>query len=259
MGDGVVPPCSELGQSAEHQVLAWMSQKMKRPMEYQRLLDRLGREVFDSGHGQGKAERALTHLKDQDTEFIRKVDIGTSWGLEVVEKCWCEAFSIDLFPTPRPQGGKGLSLRAKPVGEPNTSMSSGSIGTSISDRASNTNGPPSALNSVVLARDIFPQVLGGLNPLQSNWQALASQLNRWHSQGVEWVFVHRMMEEFAKHPDWCRRSKRSPWRVFLSRREELAGLIISQQRQQPYSRRFRDLRGESFWNGRPTSRAYSPA
>jgi hypothetical protein len=205
-----------------------MSLKVKKPREYQWLLDRISREVFDSGHGQGRADIALQHLKDQDTEFIRKVDFADgAWGLEVVQKCWCESFSIDLLQNPPRRLRRQARLQASPVG-----WRSQNSPTSLADRVVGEspihNGPPSAQNSTTLARDVFPQLVTE-NPFQRNWPALARNLKLWHKDGMNWDFMRWMMEEFAKHPEWCRRAKTPPWRVFLARKQELVTMVLHEQ------------------------------
>jgi hypothetical protein len=230
MDNGVVPPCSELGQGTpEHLVLAWMSVKIKRPTEYQRLLDRIAREVFDSRHGQDRAEIALQHLKDQDTEFIRKVDFfGGPWGLEVVQKCWCEGFPVDLLPSGSRRLRRPSNIQASPVGWVNQKSVSGVV--SLSDVVIRSGGQVEKYTpkATKLAKDVFPQHADE-NPLQSNWPALAKALKLWRKQGIEWSFMEQMMEEFAKHPEWCERSNNPPWKVFVIHRAELVTLVEHQQ------------------------------
>jgi hypothetical protein len=68
-----------------------------------------------------------------------------------------------------------------------------------------------------------------------------------------------MMDEFGKHADWCRRSKKPAWRIFLARYDELLALVTSQQRRDPANRKFSTGKGKEYWLDRHTPRAYSPA
>src|ERR1700747_929855 len=91
---------------------------------------------------------------------------------------------------------------------------------------------PSAQNSVALARDFFPRVMREsgmeLNPLQSNWPALANNLKRWHTKyEMGYDLIRRMMEEFPLHPEWCRKSVHSTWRGFVSRRQDMVDRVLA--------------------------------
>jgi hypothetical protein len=114
-----------------------------------------------------------------------------------------------------------------------------------------------------LARDYFPQVLerAGVRDGYSNskWPALAHHLNRWKADGINVRTLQLMMDIFGQHPEWCRRSDKPAWRVFVGRRDTLEALIIAERNQDPGNRRFSTGQGREYWLGRRTSRAYSPA
>jgi hypothetical protein len=230
MDNGVVPPCSELGQGTpEHLVLAWMSVKIKRPTEYQLLLNKIAEGVFDSRHGQGRADEALRHLFDQDTEFIRKVDFpGGPWGLEVVQKCWCKGSPVDLLPRGSRRLRRVSNMQAAPACWVKHTSVSGVVSLSDVVIRSSDQIEKYTPKSIKLAKDVFAQLVEE-NPLQRNSAALADNLKRWHRDGMEWTFIEQMMEEFAKHPEWCRRAKTPPWRVFLARKQELVTMVLHEQ------------------------------
>lgn len=105
---------------------------------------------------------------------------------------------------------------------------------------------------VVLARTTFPSLCldAGIpiNPLVFSWRRLAKGINRWQSDyGVDLNFVRLMMMEFVRHPDWCQTSRRCPDEVFISRREKLAGLVLTRQQRDPSNRRHST--GAEYWPG----------
>jgi len=248
MGGDVVPPCSELGQSGEHRLLFWMSGRAKNkhrvvPLEY----DEIVRRGWD--RSPGRNEQRLVHLVDGG--YLERVDFGESFSFRVLVPCK----ENPLILSTRPSGGRAAMVASTDaaIAAPITSV------VSQSDvRVGNFNGPRSAPNYVTLARDIFPQVVSQ-TPLQSNWPALAINLKRWPEKyGIDFPLVHQMMEEFARHPEWCRRSRNAPWRVFLTHRQDLVDRVLHQQRKDPAAR-VGHLRGEEYWFGGHTPRAYSPA
>ena len=239
MGDGVVPPCLDgLGQCGEHQLLRWMTRKTNRrgvvPLEYERLV----RRATDRRPAQNG--QRLRHLIDGG--YLEKIDIGETFGFKVLVPCGCQEIFPLIF-SARPAGGSEamIPLRSNGViaSQERPDLSDGSV------RPQKSNGPPSALNSVTLAKDIFPQLVA-LNPLQNNWHALAANLKRWPERyGIDFPLVFQMMEEFAQHPECCQRSRNNPWQVFLSRRDQLLGLVRHQQQR------------SAMWSERRTPRAYS--
>lgn len=73
---------------------------------------------------------------------------------------------------------------------------------------------------------------------QANYAGLIHNLNRWRLQGFSIETMELMMDEFANHPDWCRRSRVPPWRVFVAKREDLASLVAYRKRKDPANRRW---------------------
>jgi hypothetical protein len=110
---------------------------------------------------------------------------------------------------------------------------------------------------ISLAKHFFPEVVRGagiqMTPLQTDTAALIRVLRHWKSLGVDLLTMKLMMEEFVRHPEWCQRSKRSPWQVFVSRRGDLASEVAYRQRKDPANRRWAGT-GEDYWLGRHTPR-----
>jgi hypothetical protein len=237
MDGGVVPPCSELGQSGEHKVLYWMSGRARRnkervvPLEYEEIT----RRAWDRRPAQN-GER-LRHLVDGG--YLERVDYGETFSFRVLILC-------KENPLILPPGPPGRSEAM--VASTDAAIASQALRVTSQDVVGtrNFNGPPSALNSTTLARDIFPQVVGGMTPLQANWPALAVNLKRWPEKyGIDFPLIYRMMEEFAQHPDWIRRSRNSPWKVFLTHRQDLVDRVLHQEQR------------SAMWSERPTPRSYS--
>ena len=85
-----------------------------------------------------------------------------------------------------------------------------------------------------------------MTPLQTNGPALVHHLRNWKAQGVDLETMQLMMEEFARHPEWCRNARRPPWRVFVGRRDELASMVSYSQRNDPANRRWSGG-GDEYW------------
>lgn len=138
--------------------------------------------------------------------------------------------------------------------------------------AQNENGPkPRSPGSEVvqLSRIFFPDLcrqnriplLPGMD-----WRPLAGAINKWRRDyGMNVGFIRQMMEEFVQHPQWCQKSRRLPTMVFISRREDLVGIIAARQRRHPGDRRYhvgeeqaaylttgrqRHTEGAEYWLGR---------
>jgi hypothetical protein len=267
MDEGLDPPCLELGDDPEHRLLAWLTRKANKrtgvvPYEYERLIERAAKGVFGSAHRVRPTEQAIRHLFDGD--YLQKVDFGASFGFKVLVRCFC-AEKIPLSP---PQAVRRSIVMPEGHGDgPGPSVAcSGFVCSGLSDVLTGVKSESVQKSDTTfsLARDFFPQVVEQagiqMNPLQANFPALASHLNRWKAQGVDLSTMRLMMEEFVNHPDWCHRSNRSPWRVFISRREELVSIVLQRQQRDPAARRFSDnpIGQGSYWN-RHTPRAYSPA
>jgi hypothetical protein len=140
----------------------------------------------------------------------------------------------------------------------------GSRFSSLSSNGVKSKSAQKPVNTVELARDYFPQVMAGTGlgaiRLQSNWPALARGLKLWKANfGVSTGTIQLMMDEFGRHPEWCRASNKPPWRIFLARRDELASLMETRRRRDPGNRRYSAGQGKEFWLGGHTARAYSPA
>jgi len=96
---------------------------------------------------------------------------------------------------------------------------------------------PPGLSRMYLARDYFDEVcrrnhLGNLNGGWNNAPALAHQIASWHRDGTDLDFVRDMMDVFGEHPDWCAEARVPPWKVFIWKRNELAGMVKRRQRHQ---------------------------
>jgi hypothetical protein len=110
---------------------------------------------------------------------------------------------------------------------------------------------------VKLARETFPALCVESEiqflPFQMNWLGLSRHINQWRKDGMTLSFISQMMEEFFHHPEWCRRSGRAPWRVFVSHRDQLVDLVLTRQRRDPGSRRHSAGQGTDYWSRRGTS------
>jgi len=224
-------------------------------LAYDRLLERASSGVFGSPHRTRPIEQAMKHLADGD--YIGRVDIGTSWGMEVLVRCFCSSISGENHPFPLAAGdSEAIVMRgAHRDGEPPCSVGL----RSVSSNGVKSESAQKPVNTVELARDYFPQImagtgLGGIR-LQSNWPALARNLKLWKiNYGASVDTIQHMMEEFARHPEWIRQSNKPPWRVFLARRDELAALIETRRRRDPGNRKYSAGQGKDYWIPRPTPR-----
>jgi hypothetical protein len=71
-------------------------------------------------------------------------------------------------------------------------------------------------------------------PGETKWGPLAQHFRLWQKEGLDLAFIEDMVKEFVKHPEWCRKSNRAPWLVFLSRRTDLVSRVARQrQRDEP--------------------------
>jgi len=246
--------------------LEWLGRKANRrgivAMEYDRLEDRIYREV-----GIRHPREVLGYLIPY---YIEKAYEGEPIRFRILVKCGCQNFSREDCSAPPAAGGRGTSLAAKPLGT-RPEPSGASEAESRRGEASQANKtitsffttPPSRKKwppDVELARDYFPQLLlqHGHTRFTSwtNVPAFSRNLRQWHDRdGIDYPMIRLMMEEFAHHPEWCRRSKNMPWKVFLARRTQLTEILLVQQRKDPANRRFSngDSGEGSYWNRRPTS------
>jgi len=198
----------------------------------------MGREVPDAG-------AALLHLEDGG--WIEKVRIGESYRYRVLVFCTC--CGDDRPKSPASGGRESILARSAGMDE-RVGFGSG---------VSNGVKSESVQNPVSLLAFDFAQVVG-VDPAQCKPEALAHNLKTWKRQyGIGLDTLRLMMEEFARHPDWWRRSDKPPWRVFLARRDELTTLIAKRQRRDPSRREPGERKGRDYWLGRHTTTSYSTA
>jgi hypothetical protein len=252
MDEGWTHPCLELGDGPEHRLLAWAGGRVNKNG-----LVKLGRDkVFFQAKQQVRAgEEAFTHL--EDAGWIERVTIGESFRWRILVRCCCSCFCFcggenHLFPGAA-GGSVGTMRSARSTGATppvycfeTQSVDMGSV-VGVKYRT-----VEKSATTVYLSKYLFPQLMRGagieMNPLQINGAALTNHLNRWKLQGIDFTTMKRMMEEFARHPEWCRGARVSPWRVFVGRRGELASLVASNQRRHPGNNRNKD------WLAYPTRR-----
>jgi hypothetical protein len=106
---------------------------------------------------------------------------------------------------------------------------------------------------VDLCHYFFPDLVEerGLETVRRDvyWKALYSQVQRLQLEyRLDLPFVRRMMEEFVQHPEWCQRSSRAAWQVFISRWQQLIRLVHAQRRRDPGNRRHSG--GAEYWMGK---------
>jgi hypothetical protein len=94
---------------------------------------------------------------------------------------------------------------------------------------------PKGLSTYYLAHFYFPGLcwkfkLGFLNGSDATIDGggLTFQLNRWKKAGIPLETIRSMMDEFAQHPEWSRRTT-PPWQMFLRKRHQLAKLVYERQ------------------------------
>jgi len=198
----------------------------------------------------GAGPEIFQHLEDGG--FIEREYHGDSYRFRVIVFCSCGGNPQTPDPALRWEGRLARSAEV-----PDPAFGGSRFLVRASSRAAAKKSPDTTMS---LARYFFPQVVKGagiqMNPLQANAPALAHHLNRWKLQGIEVTVIRLMMEEFARHPEWCRRSQKSPWQVFVGRRGDLASLVAAQQARDPGARTG-TIRGAGYWD-HPTPRAYSP-
>jgi len=243
MERGTVPPCPET--EPEHGTLEWATRRRNRKTGLVMMgLDKL---YYQAGAG----PEIFQHLEDGG--FIEREYHGSTFRYRVVTPCTCPGGNP---PDPVAARRRETILpRSGDVGEPQGSAVGGLVARATSRAAAKKSTPITGL-----AKDYFPQVMGGtpLDHFMLNWPALAHNLKLWQTNfDIGIPMMKLMMDEFARHPEWIRRSKTPPWRIFIAKREQLASMIVAQQRKDPGARTG-TIRGASYWD-RPTPRAYSPA
>jgi len=228
MDNAPLPPCSELGQGPEHTLLYEMGRKANRRS--------IAPADFDTS-------RNAPHLKTLlDGGYIERLD--------------CEAIRFKVlvtcpgnsFPTGTPRNGRECNLprsgglheasdksvwtrrgQTDAVAGITAAITESAITESVGHPSARTRTRPDKPDTI-LARDIFPQLTNrhGYHPYQHNWPALVAQIRRWP---YDLDFVRLMMEEFSRHPEWCK--GRAPWRVFVGRRQVLVDLVLTRQKREP--------------------------
>jgi len=261
MNEGLVPPCSELGQSPEHTLLYWMSTHVNARGVVRDFDDRT--KVF-----------ALRHLIDGG--YIEKLTFEDSYRFKLLIRCpGQESFFEKVSPRASSASPQDTNLsRSDGLGagadeSARFHRADEVTGMSITElETTDSEWHPSAKKrerrqdpEVLLARDVFPD-LARLNKRDRRLHEvgpLVGQLRLWEKKyGYDWAFVRLLMEEFGKHPEWYR--GRPAWEVFVTRRRVLAALVVHRQKRDPSNRRWGTNRGREYWVGsRPTPRAVSPA
>jgi hypothetical protein len=252
MGRGVDPLCLELGDGPEHRLLNWAGKRRRRlddliSLEPDRLEHRIKREVKGAG--------METFQVLEDKKLIEKVSEGGTYRYRVLEFC----------PGP-PDCSGGLSAAGgasvESVGTMREARRTGTSGTSRVNTTSFTRATlskPGGMERsvqkrdraiIALAKDFFPRMVTGIqaNEAMFKYEALINHLSQWQDQGVDRRTMKLMMVEFSQHPDWCRVSGKPPWQVFVGRRDQLASLVASRQRNDPANRRWSGG-GDAYWLG----------
>jgi hypothetical protein len=226
-------PCHDPDLDVVHESLTRRAgRKRNIPMELAALVEVTSREESLSAQTVSDAIWSLIHTGKVDQ---------TDKGFLITEK-FSGTFRIPGFGR-----GEPVSLVAQRLGDRDTvypdeaSEASRTNGTTSRNRrpgvkqrsAQNEVGPGTGKLRVQLCRDFFPSLVEdhGLEtiPRDLYWRALVSQVKRLELvYRVNTPFVRQMMEEFVQHPEWCRRSHRPAWRVFVSRWQELVKRVHAQ-------------------------------
>lgn len=246
MDGGVVPPCLELGDEPEHMLLTWAGKRASKDGMIRLGQDRL---FYRAERDTGAGAESFQHL--EDAGYVEKIRTGESFRYRVLIFCDCKGGNP-------PNGGtasaREYSLRLTTQGS--WTANGLTVGGFSGEMEESAQKP---VTTVSLAKYFFPQVVRSagiqMNPLQTNSHALAHQLNQWKLQGVDLGVMQLMMEEFVRHPEWCRRSRKPPWQVFIGMRGELASIVAFRKRKDPVRRRWSD----GTWLTSHTPRAISPA
>lgn len=206
---------------------------------------------------------ALTTLMDND--IIDVVYGDGSSRLIVLVRPPAEKISEEDCSPPRAAGAGGVSLARSAGTNTDPSPCDARRYEVPDDSAKAGLGQESAQPArtyVRLARDVFPPLMRqhgvGVRMPQDDLAAFAKNLRDWHDKHeISYDTIRLMMEEFVRHPEWCRRSRGAPWKVFLSRRSQILSLLDAQRGFDPSNRRHQKTEG--YWRQRHTSRAISPA
>ena len=253
MDDGWAKPCSD-SDAGFNGVHEWVTRRSRRrksriiPLGWDGLISAISRDLAFSWRETADALQSLL-----DLEWAEKVDEGFR---VLVEKNLAE-----LAAQPGAAGREGGSLVAKRLdaddaifplfGEASAaSRIPGVMGKSAQFYGGTRTPRPSGLR-VELCRDFFTNLVEAHRmetiPGHLYWRGLCSQVKKFQGDyQVDLTFVRQMMEEFVRHPEWCQRSRRPAWQVFISRREELLGLVKLRQRHHPGDRRYQ-VEGDQGW------------
>lgn len=235
MDRGVVPPCLELGGGPEHRLLTWAG----------RHTGRKGLVPLEKGE-------ARQHL--EDSGYIERDE--SSERFRVVRPCTCSGGNP---PTPASRlRREDMLSRSDGIADPDTFPIYGAgsvVASGVKSESAQKSG-----TTMYLAKYFFPQVVraAGIVTLDSNVHGLAHHLNRWKTGGIDLETMELMMEEFARHPEWCRRSRKPPWRLFVAKADELLSAVTYRQKKDPANRRWSTDRDDTYWFGH-TLAVNSPA
>jgi hypothetical protein len=185
----------------------------------------------------GAGMETFQHLEDGG--WIERVSIGDSHRYRVLVFCSCGGGH-----PPSPEVALRRESRLR-LDEPPLAVGGSdawlvsSVGVSPGGMEGSVQKPTS---TVSLAKFFFPEVVRRagiqMTPLHTNGPALAHHLNRWKLQGINLNTMGLMMEEFARHPEWCQRSRKPPWRIFIAKHDELVSLVTHRQGNDPSNRRW---------------------
>jgi hypothetical protein len=168
----------------------------------------------------------ITLLRDEG--LVEKLDDEPLGYYRVLEDCPhpLEDFfggdePIDGQVAPRPPRMNSERVRSggstkSPLGSPSPSPSPSNENL-YWERSARTVGPMTQL------LHHFAQVCPDYN--RSDRGILFRAFRAWKKEGIPTKFQTAMVDEFIRHPDWCRRSQRSPVMVFTSHKTELLAII----------------------------------
>lgn len=115
--------------------------------------------------------------------------------------------------------------------------------------------------AVQMARELFIDLCeehGIANIPYPKWSGLARRLRQWEEEeGIDLNLSRQMMEEFVRHPEWCRSSTKLPWEVFVYRKNKLMSLVTNRLRRDPANRRYSSSNGAEYWLSRSAGNRHS--
>jgi hypothetical protein len=258
MAEGLVHPCLDLGDNTpEHRLLYWMTQRARSrdqlvAMPYDDLLVRAAWKIFGTSRT-SEVPGILRILTDSN--YIDRVDFEGSSRFKVLVRCLGQNPSGELSPVPPAAGERRDSLAPKALGWPGATgfeavglpvqRTGRARPTEIGTPSSTVFCPPSAQNSkpglgevVKLFMDTAIQERMML-PGSMDVRAFSRNMSRWvKDYEISPQMIKQMIVEFSHHPEWCQRSKKPAWQVFVSRRTELLSTVVYEQRRNPGSRKY---------------------